>query len=69
MNVQNKPRYMDNPVAMAQIAEIRGGDIRQAICMRELCITMTEKEWGVTEGEWIDAHRREIERLKKQLNS
>ena len=68
MDVQKKPRYMDNPVAMAQIAEIRG-DIRQAIRMRELCITMTEKEWGVTEGEWIDAHRREIERLKKQLNS
>lgn len=67
MDIQPEPRYMDNPVAMAQIAEIQG-DYAKAIHMREVCIAMTQTEWKVTEGEWLDTHRREIARLRKKQN-
>ena len=67
MEIQEKPRYMDHPVAMAQIAEIQG-DYEKAIQMREICIEMTRTDWNQTEGEWVDEHRREIERLRKKMN-
>lgn len=66
MDIQKKPRYMDNPVAMAQIAEIQG-DYQKAIRMREVCIEMNRTDWNQTEGEWVDIHRREIERLRRKL--
>ncbi len=66
MDIQEKPRYMDNPVAMAQIAEIQG-DYEKAIRMREICIEMNRTDWNQTEGEWVDVHRREIERLRKKI--
>ena len=66
MEIQEKPRYMDNPVAMAQIAEIQG-DYEKAIRMREVCIEMNRTDWNQTEGEWVDVHRREIERLRKRI--
>ena len=66
MDIQEKPRFMDNPVAMAQIAEIQG-DYEKAIRMREICIEMNRTDWNQTEGEWVDVHRREIERLRSRL--
>lgn len=66
MDIQEKPRYMDHPVAMAQIAEIQG-DYEKAIRMREICIEMNRTDWNQTEGEWVDVHRREIERLQKRV--
>lgn len=66
MDIQEKPRYMDNPVAMAQIAEIQG-DCEKAIRMREVCIEMCRTDWNQTEGEWVDVHRREIERLREKM--
>lgn len=66
MDIQEKPRYMDNPVAMAQIAEIQG-DYEKAIRMREICIEMCRTDWNQTEGEWVDVHQREIERLRKKI--
>ena len=66
MDIQEKPRYMDNPVAMAQIAEIQG-DYEKAIRMREICIEMNRTDWNQTEGEWVDIHRREIERLRSKM--
>lgn len=68
MEIQQKPRYMDNPVAMAQIAEIQG-DYEKAIRMREICIEMTRDEWKISDGEWLDAHRREIARLREKMAS
>ena len=67
MEIQEKPRDMDNPVAMAQIAEIQG-DYEKAIRMREICIEMNRTDWNQAEGEWVDIHRREIERLRAKRN-
>lgn len=66
MEIQEKPRYMDNPVAMAQIAEIQG-DYEKAIQMREICIEMNRTDWNMTEGEWVDVHKREITRLRERM--
>ena len=68
MDIQEKPRYMDNPVAMAQIAEIQG-DYEKAIRMREICIEMNRTDWNQTEGEWVDVHRREIDRLRQKMKA
>lgn len=67
MDIQEKPRYMDNPVAMAQIAEIQG-DYEKAIRMREICIEMNRTDWNQAEGEWVDVHKREIERLRAKIS-
>lgn len=67
MEIQEKPRYMDNPVAMAQIAEIQG-DYEKAIQMRTVCIELCRTDWHLTEGEWVDHHLREIERLQQKLS-
>lgn len=63
--LQPKPRYTDMPEAMAQIAEIRG-DIPTAIAMREKCMEICREDWNITEGELLDAHRREIQRLRER---
>ena len=66
--LQEPPRYMDNPEAMAQIAEIQG-DYAEAIRMRELCIDLTRTDWNQTDGEWVDHHRREIDRLRRKITT
>lgn len=65
MELQPSPKYMDNPEAMSQIAEIQG-DYEKAIAMREVCIEMCRTDWGLTEGEWVDFHKREIARLREK---
>ncbi len=67
MDAQEPPRFMDNPVAMAQIAEIQG-DYEKAIQMRQVCIEMCRADWHLTEGEWVDQHMREIERLQQKIS-
>lgn len=52
------------PEAMAQISEIQGNYAR-AIAMRERCVTICQEEWNITEGEAVDLHRREIQRLRE----
>lgn len=66
LEIQPPPRYMDNPVAMAQLAEITG-DLAGAIRMREMCIELCRTDWKQTEGEWVDVHRREIQRLQEKM--
>lgn len=65
LEIQEPPRYMDHPEAMSLIAEIQG-DYEKAIEMRKVAIEICEKEWNITEGEWVDYHKREIERLKQK---
>lgn len=66
LDMQPHPKYTDAPEAMAQIAEIRG-DYAEAIAMREKCIEICRDDWGLTEGEIVDFHRREIARLRELL--
>lgn len=54
------------PEAMAQISEIQGNYAR-AIDMRERCVTICQEEWNITEGEAVDLHRREIQRLRERM--
>ena len=39
----------------------------KAIEFGKLAIEMWEKEWNITEGEWVDIHKREIERLLDKI--
>ena len=66
LELQPYPKYVDMPEAMAQIAEIRG-DLQTAIRMREKCIELCRTDWDLTEGELVDCHRREIQRLQSKL--
>ena len=67
MELQPVPRFVDTPEAVSQIAEIQG-DYETAIAMREVCIDMCRTDWGLTDGEWVDRHKREIQRLQEKLN-
>ena len=42
-------------------------DYEKAIAFRKLAIEICEKEWNITEGEWVDIHKREIERLLDKI--
>ena len=66
MELQPPPRYIDNPDAISQIAEICG-DYQTAIEMREKCIEISQTDWNLTEGEWVDSHKRELARLWKKM--
>ena len=66
LEMQPKPRFCDMPEAMAQISEIQGNYAR-AIAMRERCVAICQEEWNITEGEAVDLHRREIQRLRERM--
>ena len=66
MELQPPPRYIDNPDAISQIAEICG-DYQTAIEMREKCIEICQTDWDLTEGEEVDCHKRELARLWKKM--
>ena len=66
LELQEPPRYMDIPESMSFIAEATG-DYEKAIEYRKLAIEICEKEWNITEGEWVDIHKREIERLMDKI--
>ncbi|MBR5309827.1 MAG: helix-turn-helix domain-containing protein [Oscillospiraceae bacterium] len=66
LEIQPAPRYMDMPEAMSFISEIKG-DFEKAIEYRNFAIKMCETDWNITEGEWVDFHKREIERLREKM--
>lgn len=66
MELQPKPRYYDMAEAIAQISEIQG-DYPKAIAMRERCMEICQEDWNITEGEVLDLHRREIQRLRERM--
>ncbi len=57
------PRFVDTEEAMAQIYEIRG-EYQKAIEMQMEILNIMKSDWKELEGEGIDSHLREIERLK-----
>ena len=67
MPLRQKPRFVDTEEALAQIYEIRG-DFAAAIAMHEQIISIMQSDWKEVEGEGLDIHRREIERLKKLMS-
>ncbi len=66
LEIQEPPRYMDIPESMSFVAEATG-DYEKAIEYRRKAIEICENEWNITEGEWVDIHKREIERLYKKM--
>jgi tetratricopeptide (TPR) repeat protein len=64
--IEKRPRFIDAPVACAQIYE-HLKDYSKAIEMRRLQIDVLKQEWNILSGESIDAPLREIERLKLKL--
>jgi len=64
--LQPKPRYVDPQETLSDLYELTG-DISAAIRMQEKIIELMREDWDETEGEAIDAHRREIERLRAKL--
>lgn len=63
MALRPRPRFIDCEEAVADICEIRG-DYAGAIEMRKACIELMREDWNETEGEGVDLHLREIERLR-----
>lgn len=66
MPLREKPRFVDCEESIAQIQEIRG-DYAAAIRAHEQIIEIMREDWGFTEGEGVDIHRREIERLRGRM--
>ena len=66
MRLRQPPRFYDDEESIAHICEIRG-DYAGAIEMRWQIIALLKSDWNVTEGEGVDAHLREIERLKRRM--
>ncbi len=63
MPLRPKPRFVDCEESVAQIHEIRG-ERAGAARMHRRIVQILGEDWGVTEGEAVDAHLREIARLE-----
>lgn len=64
--VARPPRYVDPLESIAQICEIQG-DYAGAIQALNEELALDAEDWHTTEGEMIDAVRREIQRLEKKM--
>ena len=56
--------FIDCEEAMAHVYELQGR-YGKAVEMQEEILTILRRDWGITEGETVDAHLREIARLKE----
>lgn len=64
---QTHPKAFVDPIqAMTQLYE-RMGDIPKAIEMDQEQLVNLREDWGITQGEEVDAVEREIQRLQKKL--
>ena len=66
LDVQKPPRYTDGATSIAHICEIQG-DWAGAIAAHEEEMDILRTDWNTTDGEQIDQHRREIQRLKAKM--
>lgn len=62
--LQQRPRFTDPAVSIAQISEILG-DSETAIRYYEVCLTIMREDWNETQGEAVDAPKRAIARLRE----
>jgi transcriptional regulator with XRE-family HTH domain len=63
MDIQSAPRLTDPLYSLAQLHEL-AGEYDSAIRDNERIIEVLAKDYGTTDGEEVDARRREIERLR-----
>lgn len=63
MELQEKPHYTDSSIAIAHIYEIQGNTLK-AIEAWQNVLQILQEDYGLTEGEGIDAPLREIKRLQ-----
>lgn len=63
MAIQAKPRFYDGFESQALIYEIMGKP-EKAIELRREIVKLLKDEWGITFGEGVEKHLREIERLE-----
>ena len=68
LEIMKPPRYVDSLECIAQICEIQG-DYTGAIAALEEELELDASDWNFTTGETADVVRREIERLKKKLET
>ena len=66
LEIQDPPRYTDIPESMSFVAEAIG-DYKKAIEYRKKAIEICETDWKIAEGEGVDIHKREIERLLAKI--
>ncbi len=64
MPMRPAPPFTDSEEAVAHICEIRG-DYDGAIEMQRRILDMLRADWGIREGEGVDATEREIRRLEE----
>ena len=62
MAVQEKPRYTDAAMAIAQICEITG-DVAGAVEAWKRYISILQEDWNTVEGVQIDCANRKIREL------
>lgn len=62
LRLQEKPRYTDSAICIAQICELQGA-YAEAIEAWNDVMQILKEEHGVSDGECLDAPAREIERL------
>ena len=67
MPLRKKPRFVDCEESVAQLYEIKG-DYAAAIRAHERIMDIMREDWGFTEGEGVDIHRREIRRLRGRMD-
>lgn len=65
--MRKPPRYVDCDETVAGIQEIKG-DYAAAIDTHRRIIDILREDWHITEGEAVDAHLRQIARLKARMN-
>lgn len=63
---QKVPKFTDPQEAVSQLYE-RLGDIPAAIASLEEELDVLRNDWHITDGETVDAVKREIERLRRKL--
>ena len=62
--LREKPRFVDCEETVAQLCEMKG-DYAGAIEAQRQILKIMREDWNITEGEGLDIHNREIERLEK----
>ena len=65
MPLRPEPQFVDPEECLAHIYEILG-DREKAAQMHEQILTIMQEQWNITEGESLDSHRREIQRLRSR---
>ncbi len=67
MPLRPDPPFVDCEETVSHLYELKG-DYKNAIRMQEAIIELMKTKWEISEGETLDSHIREIERLQEKEN-